>query len=381
MSENSRKIIIVSPAYPYRGGQALLEAHLHHAITQFGYETSTVTYTLLYPTILFPGKVQYDQSAWIPYEHSHKIHRIINSINPITWEASFAFIKKEKPNAVIFVWWTPFLGPALGYFARRLRKSSKNTTVIFIVENYISHEHRWYDAFITKMTLRFAHFFISQSTYITEQLTLNFPEKKVFQTTLSVNDCFDFKKYTKESARKELNITTKNVILFFGLISPYKGLEKLIEAFTAMRHHDTTLLIVGESYEHMGRYTRQINKSNLAENILLHNKFINNENIELYFKSADVLVLPYYSGTQSGILMMAYAFGVPVVATNVGGSAELIINYKTGLVATNNNIEHLKPALESILENKNSISYENEIMKLSKSLGYQNLEKVFNKVI
>lgn len=376
-----KKVFIVGPAYPYRGGQALVEAYLYHTLIQLGYDANTISYKLLYPSLLFPGTTQYDASSFIPFEHQNNIYRLINSINPLTWIKTFRVIKKENADAVIFVWWMPFFGPALGYIAYQIRKRMKNTRVFFLVENYISHESRWFDKFITKRTLKHANFFISESTHITQQLNLNFPQTEVMQTTLSVYDCYDLKKYTKETAKKELNISSNKVILFFGMIRPYKGLDRLIETFSQMTEVDATLLIVGESYENISKYERMIDAFDLRSRTRLINKYIANEDVEIYFKSADVLVLPYYSGTQSGILMMAYGFGVPVVATSVGGISELIINNKTGIVVDNNNVENLKPGIENILRSKSTSVYTDEIKKLTHNLGYVNLKTFLDKSI
>jgi len=375
---NPKKVIIISPAYPYRGGQALVEAYLHNTIKEMGYDTSTISYTMLYPSIFFPGTSQYDKSKLIPFKHTDKIKRIINSINPFTWIRAFNHLKKEKPDAVIYVWWMPFFGPALGYIARRVRKSLKATKNIFLVENYVSHEKRFFDSLLTRKTLKYADIFVSESTYITEQINKGFPEKKVFQTTLSVYDCYDQNRFTKESARNELKITAKNVILFFGMIRPYKGLDKLIETFHEMKHSDSTLLIVGESYESIDKYKKLISDFDLQDRVILVNEFVNNEEIELYFRASDVVVLPYYSGTQSGILMMAYGFGIPVVTTDMGGLGELIIENKTGIIVDDNSIKNLKPAIEKILSTKDSTVYREEIKKFTTDLGYANLKKMFD---
>ena len=378
---NNKKIIIIGPAYPYRGGQALVEAYLHNTITQLGYNTSTISYTLLYPGVFFPGTTQYDKSKVIPFEHNDKIKRLLNSINPISWFKTFKNIKREKPDAVIFVWWMPFFGPALGYIARKIRRNLPNIKIIFLVENYISHENRWFDKFFTKQTLKYADAFISESSYITKQITNDFPLKPTYQTTLSVYDCYDFKRYTQQSAKEELKIYSENIILFFGMIRPYKGLDKLIETFATLKDTDTTLLIVGENYENIDKYQNLIDKSGLKDKTIIVNKFIDNENVEMYFKAADVVVLPYYSGTQSGILMMAYGFGIPVVATDVGGVAELIIENKTGLIVPNNDVSNLSPAIKIILDSKKSIPYSEEIKRLTHSLGYDNLKKTFEELL
>lgn len=374
------KIILVGPAYPYRGGQSLVEAYLHKTIDQLGYETSTVSYTLLYPSIFFPGTTQFDESKVIPFEHSNKIKRIINSINPFTWLKAARFLKKEKPDAVIFVWWMPFFGPALGSIARLIRKKTKIT---FLVENYVSHENRWFDRFFTKKTFHWADSFICQSDYIKNQIVNDFPDKPIYKTTLSIYDCYNLNRYTKSSAKEFLNIKTENVVLFFGLIRPYKGLDKLIETFSELikEKPDTTLLIVGENYESVEKYQQLIQKYQLEDKVIFENKFIPNEDVEPYFKASDTVVMPYYSGTQSGILMMAYGFRIPVVVTNVGGIAELVKQNETGILVENNETKNLLPAIKQILDTKAEIHYAENIDKYTHSMGYANMEQIIKGIV
>lgn len=374
MEENTKKLVIVGPAYPYRGGQALVEAYMYNTLSQIGYDVTTVSYSLLYPSIFFPGTTQFDESTVIPFEHTSKIRRIINSINPYTWIKAAREIKKINPDGVIIVWWMPFFGPALSTIARLIKRNSK-TKIIFLVENYISHEKRWFDSFSTKYTLKYADAFICQSKYIFEQITADFKGKPIHQTTLSIYDCYDLNKYSKQSAREFLGIKTENVILFFGLIRPYKGLDKLIVAFKELlkTQPSTTLLVVGECYEDIEKYKQLIKQLNLEKNVILENSFIPNEKIEPYFKAADVSCLPYNSGTQSGILMMAYGFKIPVVATNVGGVAELILDKETGVVIPDNSMDNLVNGLTEIIKNKNTIDYAGNIQKFTQGLGYSNL--------
>jgi glycosyltransferase involved in cell wall biosynthesis len=373
---HKKNIVLVGPAYPYRGGQALVEAYMYNALSNLGYDCNTISYKLLYPSLFFPGTTQLDESEVIPFEHTSKIKRIINSINPFTWLKAASEIKKLNPDLVIIVWWMPFFGPALSTIARLVKKN-KNTKVIFLVENYVSHEKRWFDSFSTKYTFRFADAFICQSKYINEQISADFKNKPIHQTTLSIYDCYDLNKYNKQSAREFLGIKTDNVILFFGLIRAYKGLDKLIIAFKEILklQPSTTLLIVGECYEDIKKYTDLIDKLELKDKIILVDHFIPNEKIEPYFKAADLSCLPYNSGTQSGILMMAYGFKIPVVVTDVGGVAELVIENETGKIIADNSLKNLVNGLHHILATKNTINYAQNIENYTKGLGYVNLGK------
>ncbi len=373
MSQN-KKIVLVGPAYPYRGGQALVEAYMYNALSKLGYDCNTISYQLLYPSIFFPGTTQFDESEVIPFEHTSKIKRIINSINPLTWFKAASEIKKMNPDMVIIVWWMPFFGPALSTIARLIKKN-KNTKVVFLVENYVSHEKRWFDSFSTKYTFKYADAFICQSKFINEQISADFKGKPIHQTTLSIYDCYDLGKYNKQTAREFLGIKTENVILFFGLIRAYKGLDKLIIAFKEIlkTRPDTTLLIVGECYEDIKKYTDLIDKLGLNDKVILNDSFIPNEKIEPYFKAADLSCLPYNSGTQSGILMMAYGFKIPVLVTDVGGVAELVKEGETGRIIADNSLDNLVNGVHQILSTKDTVDYAANIESYTKGLGYTHL--------
>lgn len=370
-----KKIVLVGPAYPYRGGQATVEASIFKLLTEAGFDCNTVTFKSLYPNILFPGKTQYDESANPFYPHTEKISRIINSINPITWYKAYKKIKSLNADMAIFVWWMPFFGPCYGTIVRLLQRTTK-TKIVFVVENFVSHERRWFDKFFTQWTLKKADRFISFSQHINKLVTDHFPEKKITTTTLPPFNHFDLNNYTKESAREKLGITHKRVILYFGLIRKYKGLDQLIRAMKIIKQEDpdTMLLAVGECYEDISFYRDLITEHELGDRIQLIDKFIPNEEVEPYFKAADVVCLPYYSGTQSGILMMAYGFGQPVVITDVGGIAELV-NDKTGKVLSDNEPRKIVDATLEVINNT-SENYAANIENIAEALGYKSFENI-----
>ena len=128
--------------------------------------------------------------------------------------------------------------------------------------------------------------------------------------------------------------------------------------------------MVGECYENLDKYTDLINELGLTGKVQMHNRFIPNEEIEPYFKAADLVCLPYYSGTQSGILMMAYGFKIPVVATNVGGISELIIPEKTGIIVPNNDPKELETGINRVFELQQGIDFAEQITTFTGELGY-----------
>ena len=382
MDSDKKKIVIVGPAYPYRGGQALVEAHLFDYLTKANYDCHTITFSLLYPAIFFPGKTQTDTSKMIFFEHADRITRIINSINPFSWIKAAWHIRKIKPHAIIFVWWMAFFGPAYGTIAYLSKKLTK-AKIIFLVENFISHENRWFDKISNFLTLRLADHFICQSDYTFNQLTDFFKTTSVHKVTLPIYDCFNLNRYNKKTAKQKLSINSTNVVLYFGLIRPYKGLDILIRAFPRVleKYPDTTLLIVGECYDDENKYLDLIKQNNIQNRTKTVFEYVPNEALEPYFKAADLSCLPYKSGTQSGIAMVSYGFRVPVVVTDVGGLAETIIHNKTGLTTPPNQTEELAKGVNQLLELRGTVNFEKNISDYIEELGYKKLQEIFTGII
>jgi glycosyltransferase involved in cell wall biosynthesis len=375
------RIVIVAPAHPYRGGQALVESHLFETLTDLGYDCHTVSFKLLYPSFLFPGTTQFDESERIYNDHTGRITRVINSIDPFSWLRAGGVIARLDPRVVVFVWWMPFFGPSLGTVAWLVRRRTR-ARVVFLVENYVSHENRWFDHAATRATLRLADHFIAESRFVADKLEHAFPATPIHRTTLPVYDCYNYGAFDRESARRHLGISTKNVVLFFGYIRPYKGLDNLIRATSRVveSEPDTTLLIVGESYEDRRKYDELIASEGLSERTRFVCEYVANEAVEPYFKAADVVCLPYKSASQSGIVMMAYGFRRPVVTTDVGGLPEFVRAGETGEIVPPGDVEALADAVVRALRARGEVDFEGNIERLTHELGHANVERIFSHV-
>ena len=380
--DTKKKIVIVSPAYPYRGGQALIESFLFKNLSKLGYDCSTISFKLLYPSILFPGVTQFDNSKTIFFSHTKNIYQIINSINPLSWIQTSRKISAIKPVLVIFVWWTPFLGLCYGTIAFLL-KLFTSSKIAFLIENYIPHERKWVDKILTKVGLSQSDFFICQSSYINDQVKFNYPNKDVFQLSIPAFNFFNLNQHTQQSAREFLKISSQYTILFFGLIRPYKGLSKLIAAHKHIlkMNSSITLLIVGECYEDKEKYRKLIIDEGIKNNTIFINRFIPNEEVEIYFKACDMVCLPYESATQSAVLTMAYGFKKPVLTTNKGGLKEMVVQGKTGLIIQNNEPETIAQASMKILTNEENVNYESNISSFSQTIGYGKLPSIIETIL
>ena len=357
-----KKIVIVGPAYPYRGGNALYVSFLYDVL-KVKFDVEIVNYKLLYPSILFPGTTQKDISGVVIKESISK--RIINSVNPFTWIQAAKHINNLKADLVYFDWWNPFFGPSHRVISSLIKKQYRNR-IIFITENVMSHEGRFIDRVLTKMGLKNANAFIALSNIVEDALK-DFTDKKIYKSALPIYGGYnldknlDVKKQKVELGFKE----DDDVLLFFGYVRKYKGLNVLLDAMPEIikKNPKAKLLIVGEFYDSPDKYYEQINKLGIKDSINVVQRFVPNEEVGKYYSVADLVILPYLSATQSGVLNIAYGFGKPVIVTDVGGLAEDVIDGKTGYIIQPQDENEIIMAVSRFFEDRGKIDFETNINK------------------
>ncbi|MBL0270824.1 MAG: glycosyltransferase [Chitinophagaceae bacterium] len=331
------KLVIIGPAHPLRGGLATFNQRLAKAFNDEGHSCSIYSFSLQYPSFLFPGKTQFTDE---PAPENLVIHSVINSINPFNWIRIGNRLKKEKPDMIIVRFWLPFMGPALGTILRRVRKN-KHTRIICIADNVIPHEKRFGDKPFTRYFLKSCDAFITMSEKVMSDLRQFQKEKPAKQVAHPLYDNFgDI--IPKEAARKQLGLPeNENIILFFGFIRRYKGLDMLLEAiaFIKTNHPEALrfkLMVAGEFYEDEKSYQDQIDRLGIREHLILRTDFIPDSEVKYYCCAADAVIQPYRNATQSGVTPLAYHFEKPMVVTNVGGLPALVPDEKVGLVVEPN---------------------------------------------
>jgi glycosyltransferase involved in cell wall biosynthesis len=332
------RIIIVSTAYPLRGGiahyNALLASHLSKRHT-----VETITFKRQYPKLFFPGKTQEESGAQPPREGITPAPQLVDSVNPFNWIRVAKEIRRRQPDLLIFKYWLPFFGPCFGTIAK-LAKRGANIKVLFICDNIIPHERRLGDFLLTKYALQQADYFIVQSGAVEKELLQYFPDSKYRKAPHPVFEIFGAP-MAKAAARKALGIAAKNVVLYFGYVRPYKGVMVLLEAMQHLREWqadigETLLLVVGEFYDDEQKYRQRVRELNLDSCVQFVADYVPNDQVARYFCAADVVALPYLSATQSGIAQIAYNFDKPVIATNVGGLSEVVLHESTGFLTPPN---------------------------------------------
>ena len=382
MREISRKkIVIVGPAYPYRGGPSTYVSYLFNSLSKV-FDVKIFNYTLLYPDFLFPGTTQYDESKLTSIKVPNE--RIINSISPVSWLKTAKRIKEENADLVVFDWWQPFFGPC-HYTISLFLKTNYKGKILFITENFISHESRFVDNFLTKLGLKNADSFLALSEVVAKDLEKISHGRKIYRSSLPPFDCYvSGEDYSRDISRQELNLSDNDkVILFFGYVRKYKGLDILIEALPeAIRQiPELKLLIVGEFYDDVSSYITRIEKLGLKNNVVLVNKFVPNEEVAKFYAAADVTVLPYRSATQSAVLNVSYSFGKPVIATRVGGLSEFVIDGYTGIIVDPGNKENLTMGIIRYFTSEMNTDFQSNINEYLRKSDFNNLPELFEQII
>jgi D-inositol-3-phosphate glycosyltransferase len=324
-----KKILIVGPAYPLRGGLATYDERLCREFLAQGHSCEILSFSLQYPSLLFPGKTQFSTDK-APADLV--IHSEVNSINPLNWIQIGNKFSKKKYDLVIFRYWMSFMAPSFGTIARALRKSGAR--VIAITDNIVPHEKRFFDYAFTNYFLNSCDGFLSMSKDVQKQAQALQPNKKVAYVAHPMYDMFGSAQ-DKKIAKEKLGLAPDtNYLLFFGFIRKYKGLNLLLNSFAKVNRSGlkVKLIVAGEFYEDSAPYLAQIKELGLESDVVLKTDFIPNEEVSTYFSASDMVVQTYLSATQSGVTQIAYYYNKPMLVTDVGGLAELVPTGKVGYV-------------------------------------------------
>jgi glycosyltransferase involved in cell wall biosynthesis len=329
-------VVIIGPGYPLRGGLATFDQRLAREFIAEGYECQIYSFSLQYPEFLFPGTTQYSTD---PPPEGLTILSRINSINPFNWWSVGRELRRLQPDLIVVRYWLPLMGPALGTILRRVRKN-RHTKIIAITDNVIPHEKRPGDKAFTRYFLKACDGFVTMSEKVMDDLRGFQPVKPAQQVAHPLYDNFG-EPIVQSTARqllrdKGVDIDNKDrVLLFFGFIRKYKGLDIALEAMADKRIKDLgiKLLVAGEFYEDAQPYREQIARLGIGDRLVLQTDFIPDSEVRDYLCAADAVIQPYRNATQSGVTPLAYHFEKPMIVSNVGGLPALVPHEKVGLVA------------------------------------------------
>lgn len=325
-----KKILIISPAHPLRGGIASSSERLGQALQADGHDVTLISFSLQYPNFLFPGKTQFTDDA---PPKGLKIQTLINSVNPLNWVKTGWYLRSLKADLIIVRYWMPFMGPSLGSVLR-LAKANRKTKVIALADNIIPHEKRPGDFWFTKYFCGSVDAFLVMSKSVGEDVRKFTQKKPVVFSPHPIYDNYGAL-VDREKALQHLGLDPAfRYVLFFGFIRDYKGLDLLLEAMAKEKIDDLPirLIVAGEYYGNQEKYDAIIQRLGIANQLVLHNSFIPHEEVKYFFGAADLVAQTYKTATQSGITQLAYHFEVPMLVTNVGGLPEIVADGEMGYV-------------------------------------------------
>jgi len=355
MKKSTHKVVFFSALPPYRGGISDFSELVVSAMEK-QLDLKAFTFKKQYPNFLFPGKTQLSHNKL-----AKSYPRIVSGFNPLSYFSAARQLKKSSPTIFITNYWMTFFAPMNVFFAKSLKKDCLK---IAIIHNLIPHEKRFFDTFFNRIFVKSYDGFIVLSESVKKDLLAIDPDAKYCLLKHPSYNQFGDKIARKEAAAALGLDPTKKILLFFGLIRNYKGLDLLLQAFSNL-NKEFILLIAGEVYGDEITYTSLISKSK-NKNIHFVNQFIDEQDVKLYFSVADLCVLPYKSATQSGIQALANSFCLPVLISNVGGLAEDIVDEKNGFVLNDINPATIQNKIEEIFNEK-------KFLKVQENLKRENL--------
>jgi len=329
-------VVIIGPGYPLRGGLATFDQRLAREFIQQGFDCRIYSFSLQYPDFLFPGTTQYSTD---PPPEGLTILSRINSIQPLNWISVGNELRRLHPDIIVVRYWLPLMGPALGTILRRVKKNH-HTRIIAITDNVIPHEKRPGDRPFTRYFLKACDAYITMSEKVMKDLRIFQPLKPARQVAHPLYDNFG-EPISREAARQRLRDKgiaigdTDRIVLFFGFIRKYKGLDIALEAIAdpRIRNAGIRLLVAGEFYEDAAPYKELIARLGIEDQLILRTDFIPDSEVRDYLCAADAVIQPYRNATQSGVTPLAYHFEKPMIVSNVGGLPALVPHEQVGLVA------------------------------------------------
>ena len=373
------KIVIVGTSHPYRGGIAAFTDRLATEFVKEGVDIEVVTFKLQYPSFLFPGKTQYSDAK---APEGFPIERKVNSINPLNWIKVGKEIRKKNPDIVIFTYWMSFFAPCFGKIAHVVKRN-RHTKCIGLIHNMIPHEKSLLDKMFPPYFVKAMDGFVALSKSVLDDVaSLDKQNKPKCFVPHPLYDHFG-EVLDRNEAIYHLNLNPNyRYLLFFGLVRAYKGLDLLLDAFAdeRLRKYPVKLVVAGEFYDAPKPYLEQVEKRGLNELVIIHNQYINDEDVKYYFNAADIVVQPYKSATQSGVTQIAYHFEKPMLVTNVGGLGEIIPNGKVGYVVEPNPTS-IADALVDFYDNDRHDAFVEGVKEEKKKYAWSNMTEAILKLL
>ncbi len=371
------KIALVGLTHPFRGGISHYTTLLYQALEK-RHEVRFYSLSRQYPRLLFPGRTQIDHSGdalQVPNDPC------LDSVNPFSWWITARRIRRFRPDLALFSWWHPFFAPAFGTVAR-LAAMFGGVPSCFLCHNVIPHEHSVLDRLLLRYAFPPAAAFVTHSRADAEKLKTIRPRAAVRHSPHPTYDAFvPSERLSPQDAKDRLGLAGRRVLLFFGFVRAYKGLGHLLEAMLDLPPQEGYhLVVVGEFYEDRDVYQTALDTLRERGQLTLVDRYVPNEEVPLYFSAADVVMVPYVSATQSGIVQMAYGFRTPVIATAVGGLPEVVSDGQTGYLVPPADASALAGAVRRLFGHDDPESFGNHIDRAGEAFSWDRMVETIEKV-
>ena len=369
----SRKIVLIGPVYPYKGGIAHYTSLLYRALSQ-KYDVEMISYKMQYPRFLFRREQKDYRNDVFRIEDAQFL---LHTADPFNIIRTASKIRRMHPDLVIIQWWHPYFAPCYRILEAALGRKIRK---MFICHNVFPHERFPFDRALTKLVLNKADYFLLHSERDVDDLLAIRPDAQYRLNPHPTYNAFRIRNLTKSQAREELLLPVdEKVLLFFGFVREYKGLKHLIKAMPEVKRRlgNVRLIVAGAFGSDRVSYRRMIDDNGANDCIEVVDRYVADNEGEKYFAACDVAVLPYESATQSGIVQIAFGFGKPVIVTNVGGLPDVVADGQTGYIVERGDPGQLADAIVRFYENDMAERFEAQVRREADRFSWDRLvEKI-----
>lgn len=368
---SKKKVILIGPVYPYKGGISHYTGQMYRELAK-KHEVRMLSYKMQYPKFLFHKEQKdYENDSFKVEDTKYMLH----TANPFHILKTAGFIKKQKPDMVVIQWWHPYFAPCY----RLLEMFMGKQNVVFVCHNVFPHERFPLDKFLTRLVLSGGRHFVVHAKEEGEELEKIKKNPDYTVTPHPTYNMFRFENMTRKQAREKLGIgETEKILLFFGFVREYKGLKHLLRAMPMIMEEvqEVRLLVVGDFDGNREEYEELIRTLRIGERIRVIDGYTPDKEVEKYFAACDLVLLPYESATQSGIVQIAFGFERPVIVSRVGGLPEAVKDGETGYVIKPCAPEELADKVKQFFREGRAEEFEENIKKEAARFSWERMGEV-----
>jgi len=358
------KFSVIGPTHPFRGGISHYTTLLVRQL-RIRHDVQFISYSRQYPSWLYPGVTDRDPSTSAVIEE--RVDRKFDALSLRQWWKVSGQVGLNRPDLVILPWSAVYWSPFYGIFLLGLKRF-RNVKALFICHNVLEHEPSIFKSTLSRIALSHGDVYLTHSEWDKQNLLSWLGKFRAPQVKACVHPLYpaiSAERYKKEEARARLGIQRERVLLFFGFIREYKGLEYLLRSMPLLlKEFPIHLVIAGEVWGDPGPYAKLIQKLEISSQVTFLNRYVPNEEVSVFFDAADLVVIPYVSATQSGVVQLSYAFGKPVVVGNVGGLPEAVEDGKTGYLVPPRSPEAIAEAIRNFYQGSRESEMVTAIQKM-----------------